>query len=83
MLLPTKGLSPERALITIGAQILEDLDEPMSISSLWQRCRAKYAQDTSSQRVTFDWFTMALSTLFTLNLVALMDYDIIGRIDAP
>ena len=37
MLLPTKGVSSDRALITIGAEILDELHDPSSVSTLWER----------------------------------------------
>jgi hypothetical protein len=40
MILPSKHLPPSRALITIGADILSQLDEPRAISELWERVRA-------------------------------------------
>lgn len=37
MLLPTKGVSSDRALMTIGAEILDELRDPLSVSALWGR----------------------------------------------
>ena len=37
MLLPTKGINPERALLVVGADLLHLLDSPATISGLWER----------------------------------------------
>lgn len=37
MLLPTKGIEPERALLTIGARIVSLLESPATITGLWER----------------------------------------------
>ncbi|MFJ4785906.1 ABC-three component system middle component 6 [Streptomyces sp. NPDC088794] len=73
MLLPTKGVSPERALMTIGSEILEELSDPMSVSGLWERYNTR--QDTTSRlhRVTFDWFSLALATLYAMKVVDVSD----------
>ncbi|GHO94589.1 hypothetical protein KSF_046370 [Reticulibacter mediterranei] len=35
MILPTKRLGPERAMLTVGAEILSLLTEPKTVSRLW------------------------------------------------
>ncbi|MEL6758697.1 MAG: ABC-three component system middle component 6, partial [Pseudomonadota bacterium] len=35
MILPTKHLRPERALITVGAEMLVKLKRPATVSRLW------------------------------------------------
>ena len=68
MLLPTKGISNDRAIITIGAELLEQLEIPMSVTDLWEN----YIQRITAKRknyITFDWFSLALAFLFSLNLI--------------
>jgi hypothetical protein len=36
MILPTKRLGIERAMLTVGAEILELLTEPKTVSRLWE-----------------------------------------------
>ena len=68
MLLPTKGIEPERALLKVGADLLELLDEPVTVSALWERfCTSSKNQD--QLRITFDWFALALAMLFALQAV--------------
>lgn len=69
MLLPTKGVSAERAIITVGAEVLEQLQTPKSVTALWEQYSALERQGGSSDRITFDWFSLALAYLFAINLV--------------
>jgi hypothetical protein len=39
MILPGKHLRQDRALLTVGAEILIHLDEPRTVSELWERVR--------------------------------------------
>jgi hypothetical protein len=73
MLLPTKGVSPERALLTLGSEILEDLRDPTSVSGLWERYNARQRAAGRPRRVTFDWFSLALAALYAMKLVDVSD----------
>ena len=83
MLLPTKGISAERALITIGAQILSRLDTPTSVSGAWERYNERVRSLTAPERVTFDWFSLALATLFAINAIDWTSDDRLRRCDVP
>lgn len=76
MLLPTKGLSSERALLTIGSEILVHLRGPMSVSALWD---AFNRRQRSSARVTFDWFSLALAALYALKLIDVTEHGYLRR----
>lgn len=67
MLLPTKGISAERALLTLGSDLLSLLDRPASVSVLWD----SFANEKKKgrERTTFDWFSLALAALFAMGLV--------------
>lgn len=69
MLLPTKGVSAERALITVGSELLEALDTPKSVSALWEQYTARDQKQGSTDHITFDWFSLAVASLFAINLV--------------
>lgn len=79
MLLPTKGISADRALICVGSDILQELQGPASVSALWERYRRSSSQP--HERVTFDWFSLALAALFAMNLVELASDGYLRRID--
>jgi hypothetical protein len=69
MLLPTKGVSSDRALMTIGADILDELLDPLSVSALWERFSKRESSVARGRRITFDWFTLALAALYAMNLI--------------
>ena len=70
MILPTKGISPERSLLGIGAEILDIIKRPMSVSEVW----TIYKRRTNrGQRdfVSFDWFILTLDLLYAMGAVSL------------
>ena len=66
MLLPTKHIRIERSLLGVGADILHLLDEPKTVSRLWDDFQELRGRMTM-RRVTFDRFTLAIALLFSLN----------------
>lgn len=76
MILPTKGIHPQRALISQGADILRLLDESKTVSRLWEEYRE---QNDPALAVTFDWFVLSLDLLFLLGAIELER----GRIRRP
>ena len=44
MILPTKHVRPDRALIGVGAEVLEILKRPMTMSRLWDEVRGRRSQ---------------------------------------
>ncbi len=69
MILPTKGVSAERALVTVGSELLAELQTPKSVSALWEQYSYKERAEAGRDRITFDWFSLALAALFAMNLV--------------
>jgi len=69
MLLPTKGISPQRALLTLGGYLLSLLDSPTTVSGLWERFSQKTRLADTSGKITFDWFALTLSMLFAIRAV--------------
>lgn len=67
MILPAKHLVPDRSLVGIGADILAQLDEPRTVSELWERVRL--ARPVLASPLSFDWFVLALSMLFSISVV--------------
>jgi hypothetical protein len=65
MILPTKHLPLERTLLAAGAQLLERLDRPLTVSGLWDRVRQEVAFPS------FDHLVLALDVLFALGMVDL------------
>jgi len=77
MILPGKHLQHDRALLGVGAEILSQLDEDRTISELWERVRA--ARGPASTPLSFDWFVLALTFLFAITAVDLVDGVISAR----
>jgi len=67
MILPGKHLRYDRAMLSVGAEILARLDQPRSVSELWEKVRKARGQNTVP--LTFDWFVLSLSFLFAISAV--------------
>jgi hypothetical protein len=68
MILPTKHLRPDRALLA-GADMLGCLSEPMTVSRLWDEIRTARGDRTVSAPISYDWFVLALDLLFIVKAV--------------
>jgi hypothetical protein len=78
MILPTKGLGPERAMLTIGAELLGLLSEPKTASRLWDELGHVMGERSSTRIVNYDWFVLTLDLLYMLGTVE-MDHGKIRR----
>jgi len=72
MILPTKHVRAERALIGLGAEVLEILKRPMTISRLWDEIRGRRAKHAPSAPIDYGWFVLALDLLYTIGV---LDFD--------
>ena len=71
MILPAKHLPPERSLVGIGADILQALSHPKTVSETWTSVRERRIQ--LGTPITFDWFVLAVSWLYATSGVELTD----------
>ena len=71
MILPAKHLRHDRALLDVGADILEELGESRTVSELWERVRVTRATRVRVGLLSFDWFVLALSLLFAISALDL------------
>lgn len=69
MILPTKHIRPDRALLAVGAEVLGCLHAPMTVSRLWDDIRTARSDPAVSAPINYDWFVLALDLLFILNAV--------------
>jgi hypothetical protein len=69
MILPTKHMRPDRALIAIGGDLLRHLREPTTVSGLWDAMRARRGDSDQPSPISYDWFVLALDLLFLLGAV--------------
>ena len=83
MLLPTKEIDPDQALLSVGATLISLLEAPATVSDLWERFRQHTRRTGCHARVAFDWFALALSMLFTLQVVRWNDNQELERCHAP
>lgn len=69
MILPTKHVRTDRALIGVGAELLLLLREPMTISRLWNELRARRAPGSLLAPIDYHWFILSLDLLFLIGAV--------------
>lgn len=69
MILPTKRLGPERAMLTVGAEILSLLTEPKTVSRLWNELSHIVNNRSSIRMITYDWFVLTLDLLYMLDSI--------------
>lgn len=71
MILPTKHIRPDRALLSIGGELLAELREPATVSRLWDQVRAARGKTPAAAPINYDWFVLALDLLFAVGAVEL------------
>ena len=69
MILPTKHIRTERALIGVGSELLDIMREPKTVSRLWDELRARRSVDAPNAPIDYNWFVLALDLLFMLGAV--------------
>lgn len=69
MVLPTKRLHQSRALLSVGGEVLRGLDEPKTVSRLWNETSARYRTTPGAPTLTYDWFVLALALLYSINAI--------------
>jgi hypothetical protein len=73
MILPAKHLSQDRALLDIGADVLAQLDEKRTVSELWYRIQVTRDARPIAAPISFDWFILTLSFLYSISAIGLSD----------
>lgn len=71
MILPTKHISPDRALLTVGGRILTNLSRPRTSSATWERILASTRGEIGGVR--YEEYVLALDLLFMIGAVELRD----------
>lgn len=72
MIQPTKGISVDRALLTVGAQVAQQLDQPATVSATWHSVKEWRRGRGYNANLSYSWFILALDTLHALGAV---DYE--------
>ncbi len=78
MILPTKHVRPERALIGVGAEILNILNRPMTVSRLWDKVRGGRAKHAPNAPIDYQWFILSLDLLYTIGAID-FDRGLVGK----
>ncbi len=68
MLMPTKHIKTENALIGIGAEVLELLERDKTVSTLFRELQNR-RRDNDLATVYFDWFLLSLDFLYSIGAV--------------
>lgn len=79
MIIPTKAIAADRALLTVAAQILTQLDTPTTIDQTWARLRSWREDNNQVSPVSFSWFVLACDILYVLGAVDLHDGLLVKR----
>lgn len=67
MILPTKGLALDRALLSIGADVLRCLERPKTVSRLWEQMGRR--QSSLLETIPYDWFLLTLDLLYLMGAI--------------
>jgi hypothetical protein len=74
MILPTKHLSQDRALLTVGARLLAHLGQPKTVSALWEEItRRAISKENTNPSLRYDAYVLTLDLLFLMGTIELRD----------
>lgn len=72
MILPSKHLSQDRALLTVGARLLGCLSAPMTVSALWEIVsKPDKLDEPAKSALRFDAYVLTLDLLFLMGAIEL------------
>jgi len=74
MILPTKHLSRDRALLTVGARLLQRLSQPKTVSALWEEIsHTPITGDAKKTVLRYDAYVLTLDLLFLMGAIEIHD----------
>ncbi|RYF19930.1 MAG: hypothetical protein EOO77_09065 [Oxalobacteraceae bacterium] len=76
MILPTKNISPDRALLTLAGKVFQGLGAPRTVSGVWDEFRAQQ----QARPISYAFFILSIDLLFLMKLVTLDDDGLIRRL---
>ncbi|MGX7827532.1 ABC-three component system middle component 6 [Actinokineospora sp. 24-640] len=82
MYLPTKAVAADQALVTLGAQIIEQLETPGTVSAVWDRLQRWRVENKMTSAVPFWWFALALDGLYAVGGVEFSGDQLVRRMRA-
>jgi hypothetical protein len=71
MILPSKHISQDRALLSVGARILLNLSQPRTVSALWEEMLLPTVRENDALFLHYDAFVLALDLLFLMGAIDL------------
>ena len=69
MILPSKHISPKRALISVAAEAHELINEKSTISSLWNELNEMLSKSMRGGEISYDWFILSVDLLFLFGFI--------------
>ena len=69
MILPTKHLSPDRAIITVASEILGLINNRSTVSSVWNDIQDKHRASMRQGEIPYDWFILSLDFLYLISAI--------------
>ncbi|MGF7151878.1 hypothetical protein FHS96_005546 [Sphingomonas zeicaulis] len=75
MILPTKNIAPDRALLTLSGRIFDALAMPRTVSGVWDEVRSQ----SRDRPIAYSWFILAIDLLYLLGLVGIDQDGLLTR----
>ena len=75
MILPTKNISSDRALLTLAGKVFDVLSSPRTVSGVWDEFRMQQ----EARPVSYAFFILAIDLLFLMKLISLGDDGLLRR----
>ena len=69
MILPTKHIPQDRALLTVGSHILRQLDSRKTVSALWEEISRNDIEQNKNPSISYDWFILAIDLLYAIDAI--------------
>ena len=70
MILPTKHLRADRTLLSVSSEIHSIIDEPKTVSRVWEEFSKSRSRIEGRAPVSYEWFVLSLDLLFILEALA-------------
>ena len=75
MILPSKNIPTDRALLTLAGKAFDQLHRPTTVSALWEMIREEYA----ARPIAYAWFILAIDLLYIMSLVRFDQNGLLAR----
>lgn len=70
MILPGKHIPQDKALLTVGVELLTRLDKPKTVSAIWEDvCKSVSETHIDVTHLSYDWFILAIDLLFVIDAI--------------